>query len=644
MRLIFLLLLLPMTFPQLQAQNIVGLDSLGKKLMVTSNPAQRADLLYRLSEEWAEASFDSAYYYASVIIESYAGDSHQLMKGYRALGLAYDYQYKGDSALKYYEKSLGLARELKDSLFMGFVNFNLGTLQLLTGKYLQVLPYYDQALELLEGRDGGELFLSKIYTNLGIVYRRTKRYEDALQLYRKAAILLKREGEIHALGELYVNKGNAFGALKAFDSARLCYEEAILLAGKTGDKYTMYYASNGLGIISFEQNRLEEALPYFTPVADDEGLADKNLRITALGYLGSVHQKLNQLQKAEAYFEQASAYIDETGFPDQTMEYYLQLADFYERKGETAKALAYFKQHNRLSQQLLTTEVIDRTSEWEERFQNQEKEKEIIALELRNEEASVYAQQQANQRNLFLFLAVILLVVALFSFYLYLARKRSGEELSRKNSIIEQALLDKEMLMKEIHHRVKNNLQVISSLLNLQTHFLKDTAANAAVIGSKNRVHAMALIHQTLYHDNNLAVIDAEQYLEQLIGNLEQSYSSPGKNIMVETCLDPLRIDVDKMILLGLIVNELLTNAYKYAFEGLSEGIIEVRLKQQEDRILFTMKDNGVGMKKKVNGTDGLGMMLIRDFAKKLGSAVEFSSVGGTQVQMVLEQTKMAHA
>ena len=633
-----------MIFPQLQAQNIVGLDSLNKKLKRTSNPAQRADLLYQLSEGWAEASFDSAYHYASTIIGSYSGNNRQLMKGYRALGLAYDYQYQGDSALKYYEKSLGLARELKDSLFMGFVNFNLGTLKLLTGNYLQVLPYYDQALELLEGRGGGGLFLSKIYTNLGIVYRRTKRYEDALQLYRKAAVLLKQEGEIHALGELYVNKGNAFGALKSFDSARLCYEEAIRLAEKTGDKYTLYYASNGLGIIRFEQNRLEEALPYFNPVASDDGLADKNLRITALGYLGSIHQKLGQLQKAEAYFEQASTYIDEAGFPDQTMEYYLQLADFYEKKGDPAKALEYFRLHNRLGQALLTKEVIDRTSEWEERFQNQEKEKEIIALELRNEEASVYAQQQANQRNLFLFLAIILTVVALFSFYLYLLRKRSSELLSRKNSIIEQALADKELLMKEIHHRVKNNLQVISSLLNLQTNFLKDTAANAAVLESKNRVHAMALIHQTLYHDNNLAVIDAEQYLEQLIGNLEQSYNSPGKNIIVETCLDPLRIDVDKMILLGLIVNELLTNAYKYAFDGLNEGIIEVQLKQQEDKILFTMKDNGIGMKMKVNATGGLGMMLIRDFAKKLGSAVEFSSAGGTQVQLVLEQTKMVQA
>ena len=641
MRLIFCFLFLVLIQSATSAQNLPRIDSLRSILNTATTSAGRVELMYQLGDAWAEASFDSAYLYASRIIGEHGDSPDALMKGYRVAGLAYDYQYVMDSAESNYRRSLQLAMELNDTVFMAILNFNLGTLHLLEGNYASVLPYYDRAIVLLQGRPDGQLYLSKVFTNLGIVYRRTKRYEDAIDIYRKALLLLDPTEDRKLFGELCINTGNAFSALEEFDSARFYYDRALQVVDHTRDKFTYYYASNGLGIVSYEQNRLEEAMLFFRPVASDSTLSDSNLRITALGYLGSISQKLNQPGRAREYFAAAWSYADEENFPDQTMEFYLQLADFYESAGDQAQALFYLKKHHALASQLLTQEVIDKTAEWEERFRNQEKEKEIISLELKNEEASLYAQQQANQRNFFLFLAIVLTIVALFSFYLYLARKRSAEQLRAKNEVIQQALADKEMLMKEIHHRVKNNLQVISSLLNLQSNLLKDSAANAAVLESKNRVHAMALIHQTLYQDDKMAVIDAAQYLEQLVGNLEQSYNSSEKRIRLETAIDPLQIDVDKMILLGLIVNELLTNAYKYAFEGLDEGIIELTLKAEQDKVLFRLRDNGVGMREKTSGREGLGMLLIRDFARKLGTVVQFRSAGGTEVEMILSRDKM---
>lgn len=641
MRLIFCVLVLALIRSAVCAQNLPVIDSLRTLLHAVPSPSQQAELMYQLGDAWAEASPDSAHYYASRIIRDHQHSPVAMMKGYRVEGLAYDYRYEMDSAEKYYSRSLQLAAQLQDTLFMGLLNFNLGTLHLLEGNYAKVLPYYDRAIVLLQANPGWKMHLSKVLTNMGIVYRRTKRYEDAAGIYRKALLLLDPEKDRKLLGELCINMGNALNALKQFDSARFYYDRALEVVDHTHDKFTYYYATNGLGIVSYEQNKLEEAILNFRVVAMDSSISDRNLRITALGYLGAIHQRLKQPAKAKRYFAAASAYADEENFPDQTMEFYLQLADFYESLGDQTQALAYFKKHYTLANRLLNQEVIDRTAEWEERFRTQEKEKEIIALQLQTEAASLFAQQQANQRNFFLFLAIVLTVVALFSFYFYLARKRSAEQLRAKNAVIQQALADKEMLMKEIHHRVKNNLQVISSLLNLQSNLLQDSAANAAVLESKNRVHAMALIHQTLYQDEKTAVIDAAQYLEQLVSNLEQSYNGSDKHIRLETAIDPLQIDVDKMILLGLIVNELLTNAYKYAFEGLDEGIIELSLKAEQDQVLFRLRDNGVGMREKAGAREGLGMLLIRDFARKLGTVVQFRSAGGTVVEMVLERDKM---
>jgi two-component system, sensor histidine kinase PdtaS len=263
-----------------------------------------------------------------------------------------------------------------------------------------------------------------------------------------------------------------------------------------------------LGILSYETGNKEEARLYFLPVTRDASIEDENLKITAYGYLGAISADLNQFNAAEQYFSQASKFNDEKRFPDQAKGFYGQLAKFYEQKQDYKMSLHYFKKYNLISDELLNAEVIDRTAEWEERFRNQKKEKEIIALRFTNQQAALLAAKRNGERNIFIVSTLFLTLLAIFVGYLYQSRKKANQILTEKNTIIYQSLNEKELLMREIHHRVKNNLQVISSLLNMQSHFIEDTKATAAVMESKNRVHSMSLIHQSLYQQDDVTEVN----------------------------------------------------------------------------------------------------------------------------------------
>ena len=156
---------------------------------------------------------------------------------------------------------------------------------------------------------------------------------------------------------------------------------------------------------------------------------------------------------------------------------------------------------------------------------------------------------------------------------------------------------EKELLLKEIHHRVKNNLQTISSLLNLQSAQIKDKKIQGAVIESKNRVRSMALIHQKLYQGENLAAIEMKEYLRMLSENMIKSFGRH-RDLELVVEMPEVEVDVDTAIPIGLITNELLTNTLKYAFPGGQPGLIQVSLTHdlEQDQMCLRLSDNGVGM------------------------------------------------
>jgi two-component sensor histidine kinase len=191
--------------------------------------------------------------------------------------------------------------------------------------------------------------------------------------------------------------------------------------------------------------------------------------------------------------------------------------------------------------------------------------------------------------------------------------------------------------MKEIHHRVKNNLQVVSSLLSLQSNYIKDEQALDAVNDSRNRVQSMALIHQNLYQENNLTGIDVQDYIGKLCDNLFTSYNiHPGKIKLIKE-IEPLNLDVDIVVPVGLILNELITNSLKYGFSNdQPRNMIKVILKDAEGTLQLAVYDNGKGLPQHISSEENVsfGFKMIDAFLKKLNGTIRRYNEEGARTEI----------
>ncbi len=208
---------------------------------------------------------------------------------------------------------------------------------------------------------------------------------------------------------------------------------------------------------------------------------------------------------------------------------------------------------------------------------------------------------------------------------------------------IKESLLEKEVLLREIHHRVKNNLQIISSLLNLQTSYVGGEETINVLKESQNRVKTMAMVHEKLYQSEDLKDINFKEYLEHLVPDLFYSYGIKRGIIDLQIDVDNLQMDIDTAIPCGLIVNELVTNSLKYAFPGPeSNGIVKVKLKKLGDKLELTISDNGRGLPDELNieTTETLGLKMVTILVNQLKGTIELDRTNGTKFRIIFRELK----
>jgi PAS domain S-box-containing protein len=202
---------------------------------------------------------------------------------------------------------------------------------------------------------------------------------------------------------------------------------------------------------------------------------------------------------------------------------------------------------------------------------------------------------------------------------------------------IKQSLKEKEVLLKEVHHRVKNNLQVISSILNLQSSYVKDKKTLEILRESQNRIKSMAYIHESLYQTKDFSNINFTEYVTSLANNLVHSYQNFEGQVDLELKIQDIYLNLDIAIPCGLIINEILSNALKYAFPKNQKGKISIRLSLQDRQITLVIRDNGIGLPSHIDyrNTESLGLQLVVTLVDQLGGSIKLDRLKGTKFTIV---------
>ncbi len=310
------------------------------------------------------------------------------------------------------------------------------------------------------------------------------------------------------------------------------------------------------------------------------------------------------------------------------------LAEYYDRVENYRNAATYYKRNERIKDSLsqkqsalikqqLVTIVANEDLENSQRLIDEQK---------RINELARSEMKAKDERINLVFISLIFTLLGFAGLvYAYIKSIKNQRLIAEQKHIIENALIEKDSLLKEIHHRVKNNLQMVSSLLSLQTKNTRSKSAIEALEEGKSRVKAMALIHQKLYQNDDLSVIEMQGYIESLINSVQSVYKKGGHNINITIDAEGTELDIDRAIPFGLILNELVSNSFKYAFpENDDNGKIYIHLRKNGSQGYFEYTDNGVGLPEDTEDRthSSMGIRLINRLVNQLQSKLNIDKNG----------------
>ncbi len=522
-----------------------------------------------------------------------------------------------------------------DSLKVAHVDFQIGDTYDNKGDLESALYHYLNAIEIYKNLNR-ENFLFSSLTGAGIVYRKMKRPDKALEYYQEARAIYKKSNDGRDSPDALTNIANLLIEEKQYDQAMPYYHHALALDQEDGNEWGIAYDLEHIGKIHLIKKQYVTALASLQQsLRIREKLGHiKNIAITytAIGETQAMQGKLAEgVQTIQKAIDLAKA----NNLKPELAEAYNRLAVVYEINGDYRQALQYERLHLVEKDSILNEQISRQLVEMDAQYETAEKTRAIEQLSARSQIQELPIAKAKRQNALISLGLLLALSLAGFAYYRYHNKQKTNRILAEKNAVIAQSLAEKDALLREIHHRVKNNLQVISSLLSLQAGNVQDASAQAALTESRNRVRAMALIHQNLYQDANIIGVPVQSYIEEMTTNLFRTYQTAA-DIDLQLEIDPLKMDIDDIIPLGLILNELITNALKYAFPK-GSGILKVQLKKQAEKIQLAVLDNGIGFPPefKWETASSLGFRLIQAFAAKLNATVQIeNNQPGTQIAL----------
>ncbi len=601
------------------------LDSLKVALAEQKNDTVKLGTLNKIIDAYFNYDLEKALEYSQKAV--YLADKTNAEKWqpvfHETLGRMYANMLELDSAVYYFQKAEKAYQRLHNRKGQATTYFKMGWVHKKRGELQEALQADLAALRLMEEIED-PLGIAGAYERLSEDVRLQGRHEDALVYARKAIETSEENNLEEELVYSYTVAGDACIAIEDYQMAFAYFDMALNLAKKLGfGSIDLSGFTNNRGNALKRLGNYEEAL---TDYEEAKRLAVEanyqNALNSVSANIGEVHLLMGNYEKALPYQLETIRLQEQHGDLPNLPENYMHISTIYENLGDYPAALEYQKKARIMGDSLAAAES-DRTMS--ELLTQYETEKKEATIRSQNEEIA----QQRKMQLLYISLAILLAILVSGMFFVLKNIRKKRAELSVLNTELDARNKQNELLLKEIHHRVKNNLELVKSLISLQSAKLSDAAAREAMLESQNRVQSMGIIHQKLYQGTNLRTIEMKSYFLNLGEGLLDTFQAEDQ-VKIEYAMEELELDVDTAVPIGLIVNELLTNALKYAFPERINGKISISLSQKQDNLQLKVADNGIGKAEGLQpkGT-GFGSQLITLLTQQLrGTVIEENQKG----------------
>lgn len=549
-------------------------------------------------------------------------------------GNLYKYVAKYDLAQQNYLEGIKLYEKIQDNAEIAKVNVNIAAL-------FMELKQFEKAKEValkaiaLQRQLKQNKNLSKSLSLLAGIYFNTDQADKVLPTLSEAIQCAKDANAQDQLVALYTNKIQTFFKFKQPEKAAEDIDALEALSIKIDNKRGLANAQFYKGYVAKTQGKYAEANTYYEQSAvyfennhDFYRLLDIYEAISINSYLMGDYKKACDIKSSvvaltdSTFSERQQKMMNEMSVKYETEKKEAQL-----QQQRSALELASLREKQAQLEAIESAQAMKAT-EWE--LSNSEARNRQAQLEAERDEAQIAMQQDlinsAKQRQTLLLIGFAIFAVLLgLLLWQFAAARRANKELAKSNNRIE-------LMMRELHHRVKNNLQMVSSLFRLQARRMADENTATVLREGQARVEAMSILHQQLYQNEAVTDINLQVYLEALVDKLQYAFGFSNRPFSYTLNVEPSNIDVDKALPIGLIVNELLTNSFKYAFANVEQPKIHLEIRPN----YLHYSDNGVGLPANFNPqqVNSFGMRLITSFSQQLNGKYEFWNETGLNFKL----------
>lgn len=572
-----------------------------------------------------------AFEHAEENLDEKKQDPYDIANLYNRKGVLYRQILEYEQSLASFDKAIHLAEKHNEKVQLAVIFMNKANTLTSIGRLQEALEYHMKSLAINESI-GNKNAILQSYQNIGVLYNKIPDYKKSNEYHQKAlnmALSLNRQASI---GLSYNSLGINYARQGKFDSAQVFLKKAIAPFRASAGENNLSLVYNNLGRIAIDQGQYSIAIPYLDSArAIREEIGDMEDLGNIYSNLGLSYLRMGDYKKSEFWLNKALSAVKNKGSNDHG-EIYKWLSELYKKTGKPEDAISYQEEYSQYLLKLVTEDDYKDFAKIDAQYKVDQKQQE---LELEKKDRLLLQASNEKNKQYIIGLSIIslLLVLIFVGFvYLYIQRQKFTKDLQQKNERIEY-------LIREMHHRVKNNLQVVSGLLGIQAHEASNEHTAHALEESKNRLISMALLHKKFYRDDLFHSVSAKSYIDDLTDAL-LPLSRNNVQIQLHKAIDDIQLDPEQAMPFGLVMNEILTNIAKHAFTDENKSpMVSIRARKNMGKAEISVSDNGKGFMTgwKNMGKKGFGMQLISLMAEQLDGelSVENLSPSGTEIKIV---------